>query len=502
MTAAALGLCLEGSYKPDIDPNRGKPDNASNGYCVQLAKCETDPINEITNTIRNFLRDAKKVLAFAGNLRSEIYAAAGILKDVGGMLVGSLMNALTNKIKKLVKEGVEALLASTGGLALPSIIALKPAMKALMEGIKCLMNKIINGLEDIAVNLLSNVVGQIQNFAACAAEQFCGAFLNPIIDQIADGITSLLGPLESIISPAFKVVDFLLGAIDAISAIKGLFQCNEESKCPTIKGYIVGGGFCQGDEEGGQDEPSQVDKILGKLSIAKGASNLANDFQRDFGNWDIFGDGTTLNQSGITGVGGDCYTGFPLSCAPRVTIFGGGGAGAIGKAILGNIVDNTEGLSDAVDAVNKVGSVVGVELLSGGSGYKSAPFVSISDSCGLGYGGFAKANISASGEVTSITVISSGTRYPVVDEIPLGIVGAVIEDPGSNYSPDDTIDGFDIVVRNGRIVSARINTVTPVDGLPELTVNTDTGSGAIIKPIINSLPVVEKTLQQVIDCIE
>jgi len=495
-SAAALSLCPQGDYIPYLDPNRGAQDNASNGTCVKLAKCETDPISEITNTIRNFLKDAKKVLAFAGNLRSEISAAAGILKDVGGMLVGSLMNALTNKLKKLIEEGVKALLASTGGVALPSIIALQPAVQALIKGMVCLMNKIIDGLFDTAVDLLSNVVGQVQNFAACAAEQFCGAFLNPIIDSIAGGVTALLGPLEKIISPAFKIVDFLLGAVDAISAIGGLFQCNEKKSCPTVTGYFVGGGYCTGEEE----EESNVDKVLGKLSIAKGAANLANDFQRDFGNWDIFGDGTTLNDSGIVNANGSCYTGNPLACgAPKITIFGGGGAGAAGKAILGNIVQNTEGLSDVVD---KVGSVVGVELLNGGSGYNTAPFVSITDTCGLGYGGFAKANINGRGEVTSITVVSSGLMYPVVDEIPLGIVGAVIENPGSNYSPEDTIDGFDIVVKDGQIIELKINRATPVDGLPEITVNTKTGSGAIIRPVINALPVVEKQLQQVIDCIE
>lgn len=496
MANAADRTNPNGDYDPTKDKYRITPDNASNGYCVQLAKCETDPVNKISNTIRNFLRDAKKVLAFAGNLRSEIFAAAGILKELGSMLIGSLMNALTEKLKRLIKDGITALLASTGGLALPSLIALGPAMNALMEGMKCLMNKIIDGLENLAVDLLSNIVGQIQNFATCAAEQFCGAFINPIIDQIAEGMGALLKPLEKIISPAFKVIDFLLGALDAISAIRGLFQCNEKNECPKVNGYFVGGDFCQGDEK---DEPSDLDRILKNMSISRGVNNLANDFEGKFGKWDIFGDGTTLNESGLVGATGSCYTGNPLECgAPNVTIFGGGGAGAAGKAILGNIVDNTEGLSEVVD---KVGSVVGVDLLSGGSGYKTTPFVTISDSCGMGYGGYAKANINAAGEVTSITVISSGTRYPVTEIVPLGIADLVIEDPGSNYSPDDTIDGFDITVEDGRIVSAKINTAVPVDGLPELKVNTKTGSGAILRPIINSLPVVEKKLQQVIDCI-
>jgi len=360
------------------------------------------------------------------------------------------------------------------------------------------MNKIIDGLFDTAVDLLSNMVGQIQNFASCAAEQFCGAFINPIIDAIADGVTALLGPLDKIISPAFKIVDFLLGAVDAISAIGGLFQCNEKKNCPTVKGYFVGGGFCTGEEE--DEEPTNVDKILAKLSIAKGAQNLSNDFQRQFGKWDIFSDGTTLNDSGIVNANGSCYTGNPLACgAPKVTIFGGGGVGAAGRAILGGIVDNTEGLSDVV---SKVGSVVGVDLLSAGSGYKTAPFVVISDSCGLGKGAFAKANINSKGEVTSITMISSGINYPVDEDIPLGIVGAVIENGGTGFDDNDTLDGFDLTIEDGIIIDAKINRVTPVDELPVLNVNTKTGSGARIKPLINALPVVEKKLQEVIDCIE
>jgi len=134
-TASLLYLCPEGEYDPGKHPSLGKEDNASNGTCVKLASCETDPISEITNTIKNFLKDVKKVLAFAGNIGNEIQAAAGILKDLGGLLVGSLMNKLTEKLKELIQQGITSLLASTGGLALPSIIALGPAVQALIKGI-------------------------------------------------------------------------------------------------------------------------------------------------------------------------------------------------------------------------------------------------------------------------------------------------------------------------------------------------------------------------------
>ena len=59
--ASLLYTCPEGDYNPGTNPNIGRDDNQSNGTCVKLAGCETDPVSEITNTVKNFLKDAKKV---------------------------------------------------------------------------------------------------------------------------------------------------------------------------------------------------------------------------------------------------------------------------------------------------------------------------------------------------------------------------------------------------------------------------------------------------------
>ena len=50
--------------------------------------------------------------------------------------------------------------------------------------------------------------------------------------------------------------------------------------------------------------------------------------------------------------------------APKITFFGGGGAGAVGEAIVDN-----------------VGRTIGVDLVFGGSNYNRPPFVSFEDSC-------------------------------------------------------------------------------------------------------------------------
>jgi len=495
--AAALSNCPIGDYNPLLNPNTNAVDNADNGYCVLLAQCEQDPVQRMINKVKNFTNDAQAVLAFGGSLSEEIEAAAGVLKNVAGMLVGSLVNKLMDKLKELMEQGINSLLKATNGLGISEILGLEGAVSQLSKQAICLINKIINGLQKTAVDLLSGIVGSVENMVTCAAEQFVGGFINNIIDSIADGFKPLLEPLEKIIPVGFKILDFLLGAVDAISAVKELLSCGEQKECPTVNGFFVGGDICN------EEKPS-FSSILGKASIAKGASNLADDFERQFGKWDIFGDGTSLagNKSAL----GGCYTGPPLSCgSPTISIFGGGGAGAAGKVILGNVIDNTEGLSDVI---SKVGSVVGVEVTNPGSGYKTTPFVSISDDCNHGYGGYAKANVDFDtnsptyGQIKSITIISSGVGYPIDEEIPLGVADAVIENSGSNYDPDDTLDGFDLTIENGRILSATLNSVIPTDGDVTLRVNTSTGSGAIIRPIINSLPVVEKKLQSVIDCIE
>ena len=495
--AAALSNCPIGDYNSLNNPNTYSVDNADNGYCALLAQCEQDPVQRIINKLKNFTNDAQQVLAFGGNLSEEIEAAAGVLKNLGGLLVGSLVNKVLDKLKQLIEQGINALLKATDGLGIGEILGLEGAVDALVNGAICGINKIINGLQKTAVDLLSGVAGNVENMVQCAAEQFAGAFINNIIDSIVGIFKPLLEPLEKIIPAGFKILDFLMGAVDAISAVKEFLSCGEQKECPTVNGFFVGGDICN------EGKPS-FSSILGKASIAKGASNLANDFERQFGKWDIFGDGTSL--AGSKGVLGSCYTGPPLSCgSPTISIFGGGGSGAVGKVILGNVIKNTEGLSDVVD---KVGSVVGVEVTNPGSGYKTTPFVSISDDCNRGYGGYAKANVDFDtnsptyGQIKSITIISSGVGYPIDEEIPLGVADAVIENSGSNYDSDDTLDGFDLTIENGRILSATLNSVIPTDGDVTLRVNTSTGSGAIIRPIINSLPVVEKKLQSVIDCIE
>lgn len=487
-----LRVCPIPEYDPQYDPNQTQGDYEGNALPLVMAQCKKDPIKDMTNEFKKFIGTVGAFLSIPGQLRQEIFASAGIIKEIAGGLVAGLMNALQKKLKKVIEEGVIAFLAATGGLGLPKLIALIPAVSALEKGIICAMNNIISGLFDTVVDMLASSVMNVANFATCAAEQFTGALINNIIDKITDAVEPLLGPLELIISGAFNILDFLMGAVNIVDAIGGLLQCNEEGQsCPAVDGYTIGGDWFKG-------TAPDVASIFAQANVARKGRQALEGLAGQVGEWEILGTKVSDAQGSV----GGCNTGDPFECgAPTVSIFGGGGAGAAGKVLLGNFVENTKGLSDVVSSV---GSVVGVDLLSGGSGYQTVPFVSITDSCGLGYGGYARAIINGKGEVDSIFVVSSGRNYPVPagEQEPLGITGAVIENPGSGYRDGDTIDGFDVTIENGRITKVAINRVIRVDQpLTLLPVNSRTGRNAVIRPIINTLPVVEKKLQEVIDCV-
>lgn len=229
-------------------------------------------------------------------------------------------------------------------------------------------------------------------------------------------------------------------------------------------------------------------------------------FNQKYGAFDIFGSATS-----IPSVNG-CYTGPPLNCsAPVVTIFGGGGSGATAIPLIGAISGST-------------GSIIGTKITNGGSGYRFPPFVEIRDNCMQGYGVVARATINDAGEVDSIYIVSEGENYPI-DTIQNYIVsGVLIENPGENYTSNDTvIDNFGntypIEVSNGTIVkvtpSLEINGTTVdvtkqintfiVNDLPILTIKSETGSGAILRPILDISSTnpaeFQGEVKQVIDCV-
>lgn len=183
-----------------------------------------------------------------------------------------------------------------------------------------------------------------------------------------------------------------------------------------------------------------------------------------------------------------------------------------------------------------------------GKKYKFPPFVEITDDCEQGYGAVARSVINENGEVTAIYMVSEGENYPVgnintntseetaqTNPVEIGnyVSSVYVEQSGFGYQSDDkAFDNFGnqysiVVDEDGSIITANIDSIAPdavadgitatdqsniipnlatvpvalssppliinnyiiVEDLPIITIRSETGTGAILNPILDKLPI-------------
>ena len=309
-----------------------------------------------------------------------------------------------------------------------------------------------------------------------------------------------------------------------MSKVGGLFKCTLPEKQTSSFKYSIDGLLKK--DLGGDEHKSLLDGAMNAAAttnsfLDKAASGLSN-FEKAYGKWSIFGspvDSGGAHESAFTG--GNCYTGNDFACGPAdVDFFGGnGGSGATGNVILGNFLTRFD-KDDLYGSFQKTASIIGVEITDPGSGYSSPPLISFGDKCDQGYGAYGKANIDKNpasptyGQVTSVTMTSIGENYPidaskttVNGQFPeVYIDDIIIEDPGSNYQEGDSIsdDIRPVIETNpespnfGRIVAIEIVEQIPYNRFPNMNVTSETGFGAVIRPIMSTIktqPVPEEVVE-------
>ena len=183
---------------------------------------------------------------------------------------------------------------------------------------------------------------------------------------------------------------------------------------------------------------------------------------------------------------------------PTVKIFGGGrGKGAEAKPLMGNFVKDAEGFI--------TGSIIGFEITNPGSGYTISPFIEIVDDIDnpQGYGSVAR-SVVKDGKLVAIYSVSDGENYTPNDNLDYYVTEIIIDNPGSNYGDITVTDQFDndypVEIFEGQIRLVQpIN--TPVRDRPTLIVNSNTGSGAVLRTVIGTLPIELNPEQKVVDCV-
>ena len=290
-----------------------------------------------------------------------------------------------------------------------------------------------------------------------------------------------------------------------------MFDCNQNNSKMSglVEEWVIGRGPANvpGPSFDKILENANLTNALGITDIVGGVNDIVGGVNDAIGG--ISGAFSAINN--LPNKIGNCYTGNPLYVsAPTINIFGGGGSGSTAISLIGAISGGT-------------GSVIGAKVTDGGSGYRFPPFVEIIDNANQGYGAVARAIIK-DGKVDSIYIVSEGENYApgdlydnsepdpdvlkskdyIIDKI-------LIVNPGKNYNEDDdniVKDQFDneysVQIDNGSIINVEpINKTVTVNDLPEIQIDSDTGSGAILRPILDIIPSdFQGEVQQVIDCVK
>ena len=514
------------------------------GKKVTMATAKiSSEIDDIKTDIENFVGDVQNIIKgitdgigdFKQQINERIGAitksiqsgATGMIHNMTSALSENMGGAMNKGLNVLYKGVYATVLAATGsskaadvaGIAAQSTF-ISP-VKAISDALPCIANSVIGGIGGMISGLLTNIADNVSNFVQCVADQGVAAIMNTIIGGITKALQPLLGGVGKILG-GFNPFSFLTSAVDAFQNVVSALDCNEPPADYALASneWTIG----VGSNEGSGTPVSQILETANKAREAAsrgfGVIDAVQDIAGLTGSLGVFDFANpSVSVPGFESVLGNCYAGPPElgGCGgTKIKIFGGKGIGGVANAIIG--------LANADRGVT--GSLLGVDLVNGGGGYTTPPFVEIVDECKSGYGAVARAiidydpNSSTYQQITDIVLVSPGENYtPSVDN-PVNNIAINTENPATVVTPGvgyiggnegDTVTDnlgneytIDVDENGGinKLISVGELKFPQITGEVEFEINTQTGFGVILKPRFTTRPVEPQgEVKQVIDCI-
>ena len=500
--------------------------------------CENTTITGIEDTLENLIKWLQERQGKISDFQEKIDETAELIKSSMNWLVGEIIKNINHFFvgdpddptkPGIIPTALNALYTTvyTATIALgpaaahqagsQAIAAFAVPISALEAAIICVTNALLEGLITLIKELLLSMVDNIENFVSCVVDQFIGSLLTSIVDRIAGGLSDALGALSGLLGGVIDIVSVAQNAISLFNSLDSLLDCNQvNTKCDGTKEWIIGAG-----PKDAMDIDQSFDNIFNFVNdtaalvndginagkgVIDGATGAFDSIDEGIkGTVDIF-NSSAIAQGDFVGGVKRCLPVYPTSCgSAKIKIFGGGGTGGAAVPIFGPSVARALNETSIGQNVNQTASIIGATLENAGSGYRFPPFVEITDECGIGYGARARTTINDKGEIDSIYIVSSGENYPTDDQDPIGVTGVTVVATGIGYDESDTAtdnfgNEYSLIIDDGRIISASpINTIEIPD-LVTIKVNSETGLGAVLKPVLGAVPPQEGFIQS-IDCI-
>ena len=503
------------------------PQSLATGMSIIFADPTKDNFfSETEAQVGNFF----KLITSAGdeivNFPAELKNVVGSVSDLSKGFVSQIGNALTDKMEVFVQQGLEGLkqfFFATIPEKLTAIAttirvqsALMDPVKMIMDKLGCLVGNAAGAIKGAIEDMLTGMVRNIINTPVCAAQQFIGGLVHKITNVIDSLLGPFVGPIEKLMSPigaVFKIKETIMGGLGIANKIKNLFKCNEATPPVATSNYVIDGG--ERKDKSDKEQQSSISKAFNAANNAFGRVKDAKDglldgiggglskFEENYGEFEVFG--SKLGSARDAGIGDCSNTGNEFNCGmTSIEFFGGDGFGAAGKVLMGRFINKFD-KEDILGDIERVGSIIGVEMTNRGSGYTEPPLVAFTDSCDKGYGAYGQAiidynqNSPTFGQVIAVTITSQGENYPVGEEEDLYVKEVIIEQPGEGYVEGDIIGEFEIcgVDSIGGITCVK----TPDSPYRELPrINFNVGTGAVLRPLMTA-EIPQTKVVEVIDCV-
>ena len=498
--------------------------SAANEKVINFGGRNQNTVDKIYGNVENAINEVanaspKDKFRIIDNASRKI---TGIAQSLSGSFVNKTFADLSPRLNKglhdLYKRTYAAVLLATQNPAIAkkagtaAQTAMVGPVRSLQNFIPCAVKNISENLFGSVRNILTSLLDNVENFVSCIGDQFIGALFNDIIGKINDQLGGLMKGVSKIFNG--NLVDMLRSTAEGLLGLSSAFNCELPSAVDGLgaktNNWVMGKG------------PKDVAGVTAEaiLSVANAAQELEEAAESPggiLGNLGIFDFmRPDVSTPGFSSQLGDCYTGPPLNCVGiKINIFGGGGEGASAMPILGSIVGDAFATQTA--------SLIGIKVTNGGGSYVTPPFVEIVDNCNKGYGAVARAvidydpNSSTYQQVVDVYVVTGGENYPVIEPVDgsdavYAVDHVVVVDAGQDYTNNDTItdeqgNEYNMFLDDGgRIINVippnpEITNVKEIKDLPELTITSSTGFGAVLKAQLGIRPEFQGEIKQVIDCI-
>lgn len=370
------------------DRNNKETITSITGACSD--KSEYDGVQ---TALKNFIATVDTIKNYTTTYTA---AATKIVSDIQGevqrtaSIIAGFMQSFFQRIRAYIIEKIKKGIESVKNNLHPSDKrAVNEATNKAIDTCSCLFDKILDRAFPVVEQFLNDVINRFVNVPMCAIESAVGSLVANVSQDIGQGIDNALGPVKSALGSIGQVVGQIFEVADFVTSVLGFFTCDSgKPLCPEVK------------EWGLLDGPNP--KEVADFSNVVTNFNLSGGTQQLLGGLTSSGLGTSPGSLGYAlGLGtgpapsaSPCNIG-PVECGPPKVIFiGGGGKGTVANAII-----------------SATGSILGVDIVSAGSTYKSPPFVYFDDPCGNGSGAYAQAFLDSNGSLTSVSVNSGGSGY-------------------------------------------------------------------------------------------